>query len=213
VSLTGGAEGAQTREAAEEGAPVDTSVRRVQEGDASPSLRGTLEAILLVADEPVPVSRLAQGIGVEPAEVEAELRALARELADRGSGISAREIAGGWRLYTAPEYADAVAAYLVEGQSARLSQAALETLAVIAYRQPVSRARIAAVRGVNVDGVVRTLVMRGLIDETGTEPSTGAVLYATTPLFLEKLGLTSLEELPPLAPLLPDIETLDADND
>ncbi|HVU74494.1 MAG TPA: SMC-Scp complex subunit ScpB, partial [Mycobacteriales bacterium] len=177
------------------------------------SLRGTLEAILLVADEPVPLSRLAEGIGAEEAAVEAELRAMARELAERGSGIAIREIAGGWRFYTAPEYAEAVAAYLVEGQSARLSQAALETLAVIAYRQPVSRARIAAVRGVNVDGVVRTLVMRGLIDECGTEPSSGAVLYETTPLFLEKVGLTTLEELPPLAPLLPDIETLDDAHD
>ena len=203
------------------GEPVDGSVDTVEpavqsglaagpaDGPVETTLRGTIEAILLVADEPVPVSRLAQGIGVGEPEVEAELRTLARELADRGSGIAAREIAGGWRFYTAPEYADAVAAYLVEGQSARLSQAALETLAVIAYRQPVSRARIAAVRGVNVDGVVRTLVMRGLIDECGTEPSTQAVLYGTTPLFLEKVGLTALEELPPLAPLLPDIETLD----
>jgi segregation and condensation protein B len=194
------------------GTDLDGSGIEVQAGggthDGLP-LRGTLEAVLLVADEPVPLARLAQGIGADPIAIEAELRALSAELAARGSGIALREIAGGWRFYTAPEYADAVAAYLVEGQSARLSQAALETLAVIAYRQPVSRARIAAVRGVNVDGVVRTLTMRGLIEEAGTEPASGAVLYATTPLFLEKIGLTRLDELPPLAPLLPDIETLD----
>jgi segregation and condensation protein B len=172
---------------------------------ADTELRGTLEAVLLVVDEPVPSARLAAGLGVPEPRVLDMLERLRAELRDRQSGIALREIAGGWRFYTAEEYADAVGEFLLDGQSARLSQAALETLAVIAYQQPIARARIAAVRGVNVDGVVRTLVLRGLVAERGTEEGSGALLYGTTALFLERLGLRDVSELPALAPLLPDL--------
>jgi segregation and condensation protein B len=115
-----------------------------------------------------------------------------------------RRVGEGWRLYTRDEHAAAVERWLGEGQRSRLSQAALETLAVIAYRQPVTRARISAIRGVGVDGVMRTLLARGLVHEVGSDPDTGGGLYGTTPLFLERLGLTGLDELPALAPLLPE---------
>jgi segregation and condensation protein B len=118
-------------------------------------------------------------------------------------------VAGGWRLYTRDEYAPWVQRFVLDGQQARLTQAALETLAVVAYRQPVSRARVSAIRGVNVDGVMRTLVSRGLVEESGAEPETGAYLYRTTSYFLERLGLTSLEDLPDLAPHLPDLDALE----
>jgi segregation and condensation protein B len=118
-------------------------------------------------------------------------------------------VAGGVRIYTRPDHAGVVEQFLHEGQRSRLTQAALETLAVIAYRQPVTRSRVSAIRGVNVDGVVRTLLARGLIVEVGTDPETGGGLFRTTDLFLEKMGLQSLDELPSLAPLLPDIEGLD----
>jgi segregation and condensation protein B len=181
----------------------DTDVTETELTDAQ--LRGTLEAVLLVVDEPVPSARLAAGLGVPEPRVLDMLERLRAELRDRESGIALREIAGGWRFYTAEEYADAVGEFLLDGQSARLSQAALETLAVIAYQQPIARARIAAVRGVNVDGVVRTLVVRGLVAERGTEEGSGALLYGTTALFLERLGLRDVSELPALAPLLPDL--------
>ena len=129
-----------------------------------------------------------------------------------GHGFDLRRAAGGWRLYTRPEYAAYVERFVLDGQSVRLTQAALETLAVVAYKQPVTRSRISAIRGVNCDGVMRTLVTRGLIEECGTEGETGAYLYRTTGLFLEKLGLNSVDQLPPLAPFLPDDveEVLDA---
>jgi len=129
-----------------------------------------------------------------------------------GHGFDLRRAAGGWRLYTRPEYAAYVERFVLEGQSVRLTQAALETLAVVAYKQPVTRSRISAIRGVNCDGVMRTLTTRGLIEECGTEGETGAFLYRTTALFLEKLGLNSVDQLPPLAPFLPDDveEVLDA---
>jgi segregation and condensation protein B len=114
----------------------------------------------------------------------------------------------GWRLYTREEHAPVVERYLIDGQRSRLTQAALETLAVIAYRQPVTRARISGIRGVGVDGVMRTLITRGLVHEVGTDPDSGGGLYATTPLFLERLGLTSLAELPDLAPFLPETATM-----
>jgi segregation and condensation protein B len=185
--------------------PVDLELSEVE-------LRGTLEAVLLVVDESVPSARLAAGLGVPEPRVLDVLERMRAELRERASGIALREIAGGWRFYTAEEYSDAVGRFLLDGQSARLSQAALETLAVIAYQQPISRARVAAVRGVNVDGVVRTLVVRGLIAERGTEDGSGALLYGTTPLFLERLGINDVAELPPLAPLLPDLGGL-ADTD
>lgn len=175
-------------------------------------LRAPIEAILMVTSEPVTPEDLAVALGTEVADVEATLRALAREyLGDGGArvrGFELREVAGGWRIYSARAYADVVGRFVVGSSHVRLSQAALETLAVIAYRQPISRARIARIRGVNVDGVVRTLLARGLVEETGTTPS-GARLYGTTGEFLEKMGMTSLSELVPLAPYLPSADALD----
>jgi segregation and condensation protein B len=170
---------------------------------------GAVEALLLVTDQPVSTAVLARLLERPEAEVTAVLERLAAEYAARGSGIQVSNVAGGWRLYTAPEHATFVERYLLDGQQARLTQAALETLAVIAYRQPVSRSRVSAVRGVNVDGVVRTLVARGLVLESGHDEVSGAALYSTTELFLERLGITSLEDLPALAPLLPDLSDLD----
>ena len=174
----------------------------------APPLPALLEAVLLVTDEPVPARVLASVVEHPTARVETALRALADEYAAAGRGFELRQVAGGWRLYTRAECAPWVERFVLDGQSARLTQAALETLAVIAYRQPVTRARISAVRGVNVDGVVRTLLARGLIAEAGQDPETAGTLYRTTPLLLEKLGLSSLEELPPLAPLLPELSEL-----
>ena len=170
-----------------------------------PPLSALLEAVLLVTDEPVPAVTLAQVVERPTHEVEDVLRGLADDYAAQGRGFELRQVAGGWRFYTRADCAPWVERFVLDGQQARLTQAALETLAVIAYRQPVTRARVSAVRGVNVDGVVRTLVARGLITEAGTDPETGGVLYATTGLLLEKLGLQSLEDLPSLAPLLPEI--------
>jgi segregation and condensation protein B len=177
-----------------------------------PSLRASLEAILLVADEPVPAVVLAQVLERPRDEVEAELGELATVYTAEDRGFDLREIAGGWRFYTREDCAPVVERFVRDGQEVRLTQAALETLAVVAYRQPVSRARVSAVRGVNCDGVMRTLVLRGLAEEAGTDPETGAILYRTTAYFLERLGLSGLDDLPDLAPFLPehveDIEDL-----
>jgi segregation and condensation protein B len=172
-------------------------------------LRAALEAILFVVESPVTVTALATAVQQPTDVVVAALDELRAGYDERGAGIELREVAGGVRVYTRPECADAVEQFLQEGQRSRLTQAALETLSVIAYRQPVSRSRVSAIRGVNVDGDVRTLLARGLIVEVGTEPETGAGLFGTTELFLEKMGLKSLDELPSLAPLLPDVEGLD----
>ncbi|UUI67528.1 SMC-Scp complex subunit ScpB [Aeromicrobium duanguangcaii] len=174
-------------------------------------LRPALEAVLMIADEPLEHLVLAQAVGHPPAEVEQALRDLAAEYTEQGRGFELRELAGGWRFYTREEYADVVAAFVLEGQQAKLSQAALETLAVVAYRQPISRSRISAIRGVNVDGVVRTLVTRGLITELGHDGESGAILYGTTNYFLERMGLSGLGELPELAPMLPDLADLDSE--
>ncbi|MEO8330384.1 MAG: SMC-Scp complex subunit ScpB, partial [Candidatus Nanopelagicales bacterium] len=139
------------------------------------------------------------------------IQRLAQEYVETGRGFELREVAGGWRFYTAAAYVAAVERFVLDGQQARITQASLETLAVVAYRQPVSRARISAVRGVNVDGVMRTLLARGLVEECGSESETGAHLYQTTNYFLERLGIASLDELPELAPYLPDLETLEAE--
>jgi segregation and condensation protein B len=180
---------------------------------AGPGLRASLEAILLVADEPVPVVMLAQVLERPRNEVEAELRELAAAYAAEGRGFDLREIAGGWRFYTREDCAALVERFVSDGQEVRLTQAALETLAVVAYRQPVSRARVSAVRGVNCDGVMRTLVLRGLTEEAGTDQETGAILFRTTRYFLERLGLASLEDLPDLAPFLPEnIEDIEDEN-
>jgi segregation and condensation protein B len=172
-----------------------------------------LEAVLMVADEPIPAVRLASVLALPTARVQELLDELAAEYrGDHGGrprGFELRLAGAGWRIYSASPYADVVGRFVLEGQTARLTQAALETLAVIAYRQPVTRGQVSGVRGVNVDGVVRTLTARGLVTEAGTEPTTGAVLYETTGYFLERMGLASLDELPPLAPYLPDIDTLE----
>jgi segregation and condensation protein B len=164
----------------------------------------SLEAILLVADEPVPEQQLADATQEAAPAVAAALRELADSYTAEQRGFDLREVAGGWRLYTRAECADVVERYVSEGQEIRLTQAALETLAVVAYRQPVSRARVSAVRGVNCDGVMRTLVLRGLVEEAGTDPETGAILFQTTGYFLERLGLARLTDLPELTPFLPD---------
>ncbi len=175
----------------------------------STHVRGAIEAILMVVDEPVAPVDLAAALDVTEPEVLDTLQLLRAEYANPDSprGFELREVAGGWRIYSSPLYADVVGAFLVEGQSARLSQAALETLAVIAYRQPVTRGQVSQIRGVNVDSVVKTLMARGLITEVGEQA--GAVLYGTSVEFLERLGLSSLDDLPPLAPYLPDLHDMD----
>jgi segregation and condensation protein B len=171
---------------------------------ATTELKGALEAILLVVDEPVTEIMLAQIIEQPTERIAATLAELAAEYDEQGRGFELRAVAGGWRFYTRTAYATYVEKFVLDGQQVRLTQAALETLAVIAYKQPVTRSRISAIRGVNCDGVVRTLLARGLVEEAGSEPDSGAHLYRTTTLFLEKLGLNSVEQLPPLAPFLPD---------
>ncbi|MCC2333314.1 SMC-Scp complex subunit ScpB [Cellulomonas wangsupingiae] len=171
-----------------------------------------LEAVLMVVDEPVPAVRLATALALPTARVEALLERLAAEYrgehGGRPRGFELRRAGEGWRIYSAAAYGDVVGRFVVDGQTQRLTQAALETLAVVAYRQPVSRGQVSAVRGVSVDGVMRTLTTRGLVAEVAHDAATGAVLYGTTGYFLERMGLSSLDELPPLAPYLPDIESL-----
>ena len=188
----------------EDAEPGDAELEDAEPGDAGPGLRASLEAILLVADEPVAENVIAQVVERPTGEVAAALRDLAAAYTADGRGFDLREVAGGWRFYTRVECAGVVERFVRDGQEVRLTQAALETLAVVAYRQPVSRARISAVRGVNCDGVMRTLVLRGLVEESGSDPETGAILFQTTGYFLERLGLASLADLPELAPFLPD---------
>ena len=168
-----------------------------------------LEALLLVVDTPVSEEALAAATGQPVYRVAAKLRGLAGELTERDSGIDLREAGGGWRLYTRARFAPYVERLLLDGSRSKLTRAALETLAVVAYRQPVTRARVSAVRGVNVDAVMRTLLARGLITEAGADPDTRATTFATTELFLERLGLASLADLPDIAPLLPDVDMID----
>lgn len=170
-----------------------------------------IEAMLLMATEPMTVTDLADGVALPEPEVEEHLRGIAEFYREHERGFVLLEIAGGWRLATAEDVAPVIEAWLVADQRSKLSQAALETLAVIAYLQPVTRGRIAGVRGVNVDGVVKTLLVRGLIAEAGEDETTGAMRFATTTLFLQKLGLNGLEDLPDLAPLLPDAVALEAE--
>ena len=196
-----------------DGAPALDEVRVPAVHDLPGGLPAALEAVLMVADEPIPVLELATALAVPVDDVLSTLHDLAAEYrGDEGGrprGFELREAGGGWRVYSAPAYADVVGRFVLDGQQARLTQAALETLAVIAYRQPVTRGQVSAVRGVNVDSVVRTLTSRGLVAEMGTDPSTGAVLYGTTGYFLERMGLATLDELPPLAPYLPEFDALE----
>ena len=172
-------------------------------------LTRVLEALLLVVDTPVTAQTLATVTEQPVYRVSAKLEVMAEELRARDSGIDLREAGGGWRMYTRAQYAPYVERLLLDGSRSKLTRAALETLAVVAYRQPVTRARVSAVRGVNVDAVIRTLVARGLITEAGTDEDSGATTFATTELFLERLGLTSLTDLPDIAPLLPDVDVID----
>lgn len=172
-------------------------------------LKRVLEALLLVIDTPVTADALAAATEQPVYRVAAKLQLMVDELTGRDSGIDLRHTSEGWRMYTRARFAPYVEKLLLDGARTKLTRAALETLAVVAYRQPVTRARVSAVRGVNVDAVMRTLLARGLITEVGTDADTGAVTFATTELFLERLGLTSLSELPDIAPLLPDVDTID----
>ena len=177
---------------------------------ASPAeLRAALEAIMLVVDEPAPSVLLAAVLATPEPEVVSALRSMKAEYDNDERGFELREVAGGWRFYTRDALSAYVERFVLDGQQARLTQAALETLAVVAYRQPVSRTRVSAVRGVNVDGVMRTLVSRGLVVEAGSDHESGALLYRTSPYFLERLGLNTLEELPSLANFLPESTTID----
>ena len=174
-------------------------------------ISGALEALLLLAEEPQRSDDLAAALGAPEPVVRQALAELVTFYDETGRGFELREVGGGWRYYTREEHAELIAASVLEGQQSRLSQAALETLAVIAYSQPISRGRVSAVRGVSVDGVIRTLLARGLIEEAGHDVDSGAVVFATTSYFLERMGLRSLDDLPALAPHLPEAETLEAE--
>lgn len=192
-----------------------TEVARESEGEILSiplaDLRPALEALLMVADQPLDDVSLATAVGYPVSEVTGALTALAAEYDESVRGFELRNVAGGWRYYTREEFAPVVEKFVLEGQQARLTNAALETLAVVAYKQPVSRSRVSAIRGVNVDGVMRTLLTRGLVEEAGTDGETGANLYRTTNYFLERIGITSLDELPELAPFVPDMDEFDFD--
>jgi len=182
-----------------------------EEANTAAEITGALEALLLIADQPMPETELAVALDVPTVVVADALAELVAFYDETGRGFELRQVGGGWRYYTREEHADLVGRYLLEGQQARLSQAALETLAVVAYQQPISRARISAVRGVNVDGVMRTLLTRGLVAEAGHDGESGAMLFRTTGYFLERMGLRSLDELPALAPHLPEVAELEAE--
>ncbi|MGO4447179.1 SMC-Scp complex subunit ScpB [Mycobacterium sp. 2YAF39] len=192
----------------DDGLGLDIDVANAPELEDA-ELGAVLEALLLVVDTPVTVEQLAATTEQPAYRVGGKLQAMANELRDRESGIDLREAGGGWRMYTRARFAPYVERLLLDGARSKLTRAALETLAVVAYRQPVTRARVSAVRGVNVDAVIRTLIARGLITEAGVDADSGAVTFATTELFLERLGLTSLADLPDIAPLLPDVDVID----
>lgn len=211
--------------------PPDGAASALAEGhdvrDLPGGAKAAIEAVLMVLDQPATATELAAGLNLTVAVVEQLLAELQREYSgytvkapdtdvasDAGfssspRGFELRNIAGGWRIYSRTDFADVVGRFVLEGQTARLTQAALETLAVIAYRQPVSRARVSAIRGVNVDSVVRTLAQRGLIEDSGTDPESGAILYRTTSYFLERMGIGSVAELPQLSPHLPGLEGIE----
>ena len=178
--------------------------------EPSSEARRAIEAILMVADEPLEPHLLAQLLEVSPARVEELCAELvdAYEADERGFVLA--RVAGGYRFQSHPDLAPYVERFALEGQSARLSAAALETLAIVAYKQPVSRAQVAAIRGVNVDGVMRTLQLRGYVEEIGRDPGPGlAVLYGTSRLFLERLGLDTVDDLPPLGAFVPGPEVVE----
>lgn len=170
-----------------------------------------IEAILFVAEEPIPAGEIAEVLETPTKDVEAELEAMQRDLDDRGAGLELRKVAGGWRLYTRPEARPYLERYAATDRVTRLSAAALETLSVVAYKQPVSRGQVSEIRGVDSDQALRTLERRGLIADVGRAEGPGqAILYGTTPLFLEKLGVDTLGDLPPLADHVPPAQVVDA---
>lgn len=172
------------------------------------SMKGALEAMLFASSDPVSATDLAGVLGVAPGEVASALADLAAEYSDANRGFQLREVAGGWRLFTHPAFHDQVEALVMSWDTRRLSQAALETLAVIAYHQPVTREGVKAIRGVNSDGVISSLVDKGLVREAGRDPQRAqAIRYATTQAFLERFGLKSLRELPDLEQFAPDEES------
>ena len=172
------------------------------------SMKGAVEAMLLASSDPVSATDLAGVLGAAPGEVASALADLAAEYSDANRGFQLREVAGGWRLFTHPAFHDQVEALVMSWDTRRLSQAALETLAVIAYHQPVTREGVKAIRGVNSDGVISSLVDKGLVREAGRDPQRAqAIRYATTQAFLERFGLKSLRELPDLEQFAPDEES------
>ena len=171
-------------------------------------LKGAAESLLFVTDEPVGVLTFADALDADPVDVQSALESLARDLEEEERGIQLREVAGGWRLYTHPRYHELIEHYVLSWDTRRLSQAALETLAVVAYCQPITRNGVASVRGVSSDSSINSLVEKGLLREAGTQDAPGnPVLYATTRTFLEKFGLRSVADLPPLESFAPDEET------
>lgn len=199
------------------GVDLDSEIEGIPDiAEATPmeseELGSALEALLLVVDTPVSAEALASATQQPVYRIATKLQEMAEELTARDSGIDLRKNSEGWRMYTRSRFAPYVEKLLLDGARSKLTRAALETLAVVAYRQPVSRSRVAGIRGVNVDAVMRTLVNRGLVTEVGTERESGSILYGTTPFFLERLGLDSLEELPPLSEYLPDPYSLDEDD-
>lgn len=189
---------------------VPTEVVEPEQELGAPSLAAAVEALLLIADDPMTAEDLGTVLDTPPDEITDTVEQLQSHYATTGRGFTIRRETGGWRFVTAADCSDLVSRFVKEGQNARLSQAALETLAVVAYRQPVSRGRVSAIRAVNVDGVMKTLMNRGLITEVGHDEDSGAVLYATTEYFLQRLGISSLDELPPVADYLPDLADLDS---
>ena len=207
--------------------PAADADERLDVGSLPGGAKAAVEAVLMVLDQPATATELAAGLNLTVAVVERLLAELQREYngytvkapdmdvaSDAGfsaspRGFELRNIAGGWRIYSRTDFADVVGRFVLEGQTARLTQAALETLAVIAYRQPVSRARVSAIRGVNVDSVVRTLTQRGLVEDAGNDPESGAILYRTTSYFLERMGIGSVADLPQLSPHLPGLEGIE----
>ncbi|WP_409347754.1 SMC-Scp complex subunit ScpB [Luteipulveratus flavus] len=198
-------------EAEPDGEPAEQAADQIafDINDFPGGARTAIEAVLMVVDQPVTDEELAGALEISPDDVLGHLKDLERQYDEEQRGFALRAINNAWRIYSRADYAPVIEKFLLDGQHARLTQASLETLAVIAYRQPISRSRVSAVRGVNVDGVIRTLLTRGLIHELGQDTEGGAMLYGTTPYFLQRLGLGSLEELPPLAPHLPDVDVID----
>jgi segregation and condensation protein B len=190
---------------------VTDPLEEIEEALASDEeLLAALEAVLLVVDTPAPTDQLADVLGQPIPRVKDALDGLAAEYTERNRGMELRATGEGWRLYSRDRFAPYVERFVLDGQSARMSSAALETLAIVAYKQPISRAQLASIRGVNADGVMRTLEARGYVHEVARDPGPGnAVMYGTTPAFLEKLGLDSVDQLPPLGAFVPGADVVE----